>query len=432
MLKIRLNAMAGLVALGLTNCAASLPPEPAPADIVPTQQSRFDAASLEGFLASAIENNRAIGVSALIYVDGQEAYFGTAGLADREAGTPMTRETLSNIYSMTKPVTGVTLMTLYDEGLFDLDDLLSDYLPEFTDMQVMVDTDEDGEMILEPVARPIKIIDVMRHSAGFGYGWEGGALGAAHVDLDLLNPVSNLETFSQDLASLPLFYQPGTRWQYSVSADLQARLAEVIGGKPYDELVQKRVFTPLGMTETGYHAPNDQKARVSAIYIKEEEGAFVREPDEQVYGFWTQKPSLIPGGHGLVSTLDDYMKFALMLQNEGTYNGVQILKPETVALMAMDHLPDDVTDTSWLTTKGQVGFGLNFAVRVAPPADEAENKGSMGEFFWDGRASTLFWVDPKEDLTAVFFTQVVPFDTALHHDFRDAVYAGLEQTDETR
>ena len=422
MFNFRSSATLLCTALAISACTTITPSEEA----ITSRPDLFDAQQLTTFLTSAVEDNRTVGASVLIYVDGQEAYFGAAGLADREARTAMRRSTLSNIYSMTKPVTGVTLMTLYEDGLFDLEDPLSDYLPEFKDMQVMTGVDLEGEMVLEPASRPIKIIDLMRHSSGFGYGWQDSPIADAYNEHGLLDPGSTLESFSQDLSELPLFFQPGTRWHYSVSVDVQARLAEVIGGKPFAQLVEERVLSPLGMTETSYHAPNNQKHRVSAVYLRGEDGALKREPDKQVYGFWTEKPSFTPGGHGLVSTLDDYMTFALMLQNEGSYNGTEILTPETIALMAKDHLPDDVVDTSWLTTKGQVGFGLNFAVRVAPPESPRENKGSVGEFFWDGRATTLFWVDPEEELTAVFFTQVVPFDTDLIRDLRKAVYAGLK------
>ncbi len=389
----------------------------------------FDAARVDSFLDSAIENNRTVGISALVYVGGKEVYFGARGFADRESNTPMSRDTLVNIYSMTKPVTGVTLMTLYEDGLFDLDDPLSDYLPAFADPQVFNGVDADGAFIVEPAARPITIIDLMRHTAGFGYGWEGNPLAEAMAARNLFSEPSTLETLADEVSSLPLFFQPGTQWQYSVSADVQARLAEVISGQPYDHLVHERVLSPLGMNDSGYHVPNDQKSRVSAVYNKTGEGILERQPDEQVYGFWPEKPSLIPGGHGLVSTIDDYMTFALMLQNEGTYGDVQVLEPETVALMATDHLPEDLVDRSWLPYKGNVGFGLNVAVREQPQLSDEENAGSVGEFFWDGSASTLFWVDPARDVTVVFFTQVMPTDNSLHHDIRAAVYEALADSE---
>lgn len=387
----------------------------------------FDPTPVNAFLTTAVDDTRTIGISALVYAKGEEVYFGAAGFADREAGTTMARDTIANIYSMTKPVTGVTLMTLYDEGLFQLDDPLSKYLPEFADMQVFSGVDADGNLMLEPANRPITVLDVLRHTAGFGYGWEGGPVAEALIATDLFNPDSNLEKFSKSVASAPLFSQPGTRWQYSIGVDIQARLAEVLSGQKFDELMRERVLDPLGMDETGYHAPHGKKSRVSAVYIRGEDGALEREPNELVYGFAPQKPSLTMGGSGLVSTLDDYMTFALMLQNEGSYNGAQILKPETVALMATDHLPPEVTNAEmdWLPTKGQVRFGIDFAVRVAPQASPDENAGTVGEFFWDGRASTLFWVDPARDVTVVFFTQVVPFDNPLQHDFRAAIYDAL-------
>ncbi|MDJ0920427.1 MAG: serine hydrolase domain-containing protein [Henriciella sp.] len=419
MFKWKPLAALALACAGLSACAVETS-----APVIATQptEEAFDPAPVDQFLSSAVEANRTVGMSALIYFEGEEIYFGAQGFADREAARPMARDTLVNIYSMTKPVTGVTLMTLYEDGLFELDDPLSDYLPEFADARVFKGVNADGSFPTEPVNRPITVMDVMRHTAGLGYGWEGGPLAEAMVEKDLFNPDSTLEQFSQDVASLPLFFQPGTRWQYSIGVDIQARLAEVLSGQPFEELMHERVLDPLGMSETGFHAPNDQKARVSAIYVRDEDGNLEREPDELVYGFAAEAPSLTMGGSGLVSTLDDYMTFALMLQNEGTHNGAEILKPETIALMATDHLPAEVEDRAWLPTKGQVGFGIDFAVRVAPQASPEENAGTVGEFFWDGRGSTLFWVDPARDITVVFFTQIVPFDSPLQTDFRAAVY----------
>jgi CubicO group peptidase (beta-lactamase class C family) len=207
-------------------------------------------------------------------------------------------------------------------------------------------------------------------------------------------------------------------------------LAEVITGRPYEELVQERVLGPLGLSDTGYFVPADQKPRLAAIYIREEDGTLRRDRGEDVYSFWTKKPVQINGGHGLVSSIDDYMRFALMLQNQGSWDGEQILKPETIALMTRDHLPDGLTSRDFLPGKGQVGFGLDFAVRVAPPVDEAEPFGVDGEFFWDGAASTLFWVDPKNDITAVFFVQIKPFNGDIQARFRRAVYDALGLTAE--
>jgi len=210
---------------------------------------------------------------------------------------------------------------------------------------------------------------------------------------------------------------------------VQAALVERLAGQPFGEYVQANILTPLDMRDTGYYVPEEKRDRMTALYRREDKDVpLERIPDEEILGIYVQRKTLTPGGFGLTSTLDDYMRFARMLQNEGELDGVRILAPETVRLMATDHLPGTVEDRSWLPGKGQVGFGIDFAVRIAPPASAEENMGAVGEFFWDGAASTLFWVDPANDLAAVFFVQNLPFDGTLHKDFRDAVYAAIGMT----
>jgi CubicO group peptidase (beta-lactamase class C family) len=228
---------------------------------------------------------------------------------------------------------------------------------------------------------------------------------------------------AQKMGSTPLWFHPGTQWEYGLSVDVQAYLVEKIAGVPYKEYVQQTILDPLGMNETQYYVPENLRNRVAAMYNRTGEGQLERVPDSTAHEFNFKQWPLTPGGFGLTSTLDDYMKFAQMLVNNGSYKGVQILKPETIKLMSTDHLPDSITEKSWLPSKGNVGFGIDFAVRKAPPSDEKENNGVVGEFFWDGAASTLFWVDPVNEITAVLFVQLFPYDgIGLHKKFRDAVY----------
>jgi CubicO group peptidase (beta-lactamase class C family) len=401
---------------------------------IPRSSAKIDADIVDAVLFALVEEGSVAGVSALIYSGDQEIYYGNFGQAvqreDEKPGQDWRRDTLVAIYSMTKPVTGVTLMSLYEEGLFDLDAPLSKYLPEYADVQVLAGIDSKGDPVLVAPHRPIQVIDIFRQTACFGYGWEGTPAARLMNEANVLDPSKPLSQFSQELAKVPLFCHPGTQWKYGVSVDVQARLAEVITGRPYEELVQERVLGPLGLSDTGYFVPADQKPRLAAIYIREEDGTLRRDRGEDVYSFWTKKPVQINGGHGLVSSIDDYMRFALMLQNRGSLDGVQILRPETVAFMTRDHLPDGLTSRDFLPGKGQVGFGLDFAVRVAPPVDDAEPFGVDGEFFWDGAASTLFWVDPKNDFTVVFFVQIKPYNGDIQARFRRAVYDALGLTAE--
>lgn len=382
-----------------------------------------DPARIDDTLAGYVDRGELVGVSALVFEDGREAYFGAFGMADREAEHSMRRDTLVRIYSMTKPITGVVLMTFYEEGLFELDDPLAKYLPEYADIQVFAGM-ENGEARLEPAARPPTIRDILRHTAGFTSGNGDGWIAERWREADPMNPGNSLEEMSARLASIPLAYQPGTRWLYGPSVDVQARLVEVLSGKTYEAVLQERVLGPLAMSETQYTLRQDQRGRLTGLYERQADGSFTRIPDDAGMGsFNLHDWPLTPGGWGLTSTLEDYMRFARMLVNGGELDGVRILEPETIELMATDAMPGGVTDKSWLPNKGQVGFGIDFAVRIAPPVDQAEASGAVGEFFWDGAANTLFWVDPANDIAAVLFNFYVPFGkTEIQKDFRDAVY----------
>ncbi|MEX2122616.1 MAG: serine hydrolase domain-containing protein [Woeseia sp.] len=387
----------------------------------------IDPARIDSALSGFVERGELVGVSALVYEGGAEAYFGAFGMADREAERPMRRDALVQIYSMTKPVTGVVLMTLYEERLFKLDDPLEKYLPEFTGIKVYAGED-NGEPRFEAPGRPPTVRDILRHTAGFASGSTGDEGNDAWVndryrEVNPTNVENTLEQFSVKLASVPLLFDPGTRWLYGPSVDVQARLAEVLSGKPYDVLLQERVLDPLGMTETQYTLRPEQRDRISALYERHPDGSFMRMPDDESLAFNFRDWPMTPGSWGLTSTLDDYMKFARMLLDGGEFDGVRILQPETIRLMATDAMPAEVTDKSWLPNKGQVGFGIDFAVRVAPPGDQAEASGAVGEFFWDGAANTLFWVDPENDVAAVLFNFYRPFGKVeIQKDFRDAVY----------
>ena len=242
---------------------------------------------------------------------------------------------------------------------------------------------------------------------------------------NVLIPSKPLSQFSEELAKVPLYCHPGEQWKYGVAVDVQARLAEVVTGQPFEVIVHQRVLDPLKMTDTSYFVSPEDKPRLAAVYNTASEGVPRRVPNSEVYGFAPEKPIQINGGHGLVSSIDDYMLFARMLQNDGTLDGVTVLKPETVALMSRDHLPDGLAERDFLPSKGQVGFGLDFAVRTAAPLNDDEPFGIVGEYFWDCAASPLFWVDPVNDITVVFLTQVLPFNLELQAKFRRAVYNAL-------
>jgi CubicO group peptidase (beta-lactamase class C family) len=383
-----------------------------------------DKMLIDTALKGLVDKGALVGVSALIYEDGMEAYYGAFGMADREANRPMARDTIVQIYSMTKPVTGVALMMLYDEGKFQLDDPLAKYAPEFVDVKVYAGLNDKGEPTLVAPERPITVRDILRHTGGIASGGDDGWVGDEYRRIDPTRREYTLEQMAPLLAKVPLVCQPGTCWHYSASVDIQALLVERFSGQPFAEFLQQRLFKPLGMKDTSFYVPEQKKERLASIYELQQDDSFKRLDDEENFGYNTREWPMTWGGAGLVSTLDDYMRFARMLLNEGELDGVRILRPETVRLMAADSMPATVTDKQWLLNKGQIGFGIDFAVRIAPPAGPEESSGAVGEFFWDGKANTLFWVDPKNNIAAVTLTQYFPPSAAkrLHKTFRDAVY----------
>lgn len=377
---------------------------------------------LDSVLKYFIDANKTMGVSALIFENGKEVYYNNYGYADREANKQMARNTIVRIYSMTKPIIGVALMSLYEKGAFKLDDPLSKYAPEFANMKVFAGTDAAGNAILEPAKRPITIRDITRHTAGFAGGGHP-VLSEMVKKADIFNADNTLPEMAKRLASLPLAFHPGDEWAYGPSVDVQAYLVEKLSGMPLEQYLKQTIFDPLKMTNTRYFIPEKDRKRFAAVYNRSNEGVFTRMPDEQANALNTQPRVLKMGGYGLTSTIDDYMKFAQMLVHKGQAGKANVLKPATVELMATNQLPDTITKRMWLPDRGQMGFGIDFGVRIAKPKTKEENNGVVGEFFWDGAMSTLFWVDPVNKLTAVMFTQLNPYDRVkLHNSFRDAVY----------
>lgn len=414
----RRNALAVLASgLALPAFAAEGRPAPAPAGFA------IDRARIDAALKQMVAANRVAGASCLIWQHGAERYFGALGFADREAKRAMARDTLVQIFSMTKPVTGTALMQLWEQGKFGLDDRLADYLPDFGKVKVLAGgTGADGKPLLRDPARPIVIRDIMRHTAGFSYGMRDTAADKIFHEVDPLALTNTLEEFGTKLASVPLLFDPGAEWSYSTGVDVQALLVEHLTGEPFEPHVRRTILDPLGMKDTGWAQPQARLSRFAAAYTQGPGGALSRVPDEKTRALNFGPRKLTMGGAGLASTIDDYMRFARMLLGKGTLDGTRILSPDTVRVMSTDELDPRITKRFFLPDKGSVGFGLDFAVRIAPPRDAKENRGTVGEFFWDGAATTLFWVDPVNDLAAVFFVQVIPFDGTLHHDIRQAVY----------
>ncbi|MFN7949675.1 MAG: serine hydrolase domain-containing protein [Blastocatellia bacterium] len=373
------------------------------------------------------------GAIGLIARHGKIAYQEAYGMADIEAGRPMQPDTIHRIYSMSKPVTSVAVMMLYEEGRILLSDPVAKYLPEFAKMKVGVEQKDPatGQMTLTtvPARRPITIRDLLRHTSGLTYGFFGDSLVDRQYRQEKILSELNLAEFVTHVAKLPLLFEPGTKWNYSVSVDVLGRLVEVVSGKSFDQYLQERIFTPLQMTDTGFYVPPAKKNRLAKLYTLTKEGRLTPAEvcatrQECTDKFPNAAPSylepvtLLSGGGGLVSTANDYLRFCQMLLNGGQLDGVRLLSRKTVELMSSDHLGE-----IQMGMPGY-GFGLGFAVSKAP--GQAGMMGSAGEYNWGGAAGTKFWIDPKEDMIGIYMIQILPH-TGLEYgsEFRVMAYQSI-------
>ncbi|HVS64479.1 MAG TPA: serine hydrolase domain-containing protein [Thermoanaerobaculia bacterium] len=376
------------------------------------------------------------GALAMIARRGKVVYSHEWGLADREQGVPMAPDTIFRIYSMTKPITSVAVMMLYEEGHFALGDPLERYLPEFADMKVMekVETSEAGEAEwrTRDAERPITIRDLLRHTAGLTYGVFGNTpVDQEYRKAGLLLDDRSLADFSTAIGDQPLLYEPGTTWHYSVAIDILGRLVEVISGTPFDEFVEQRITKPLGMVDTAFWVPDSKRDRFAQLYspagTSAGADAWLRPSDsnELVVAAastsrnFLRRPPMPSGGGGMVSTASDYMRFCLMMLNGGELDGVRLLSPKTVELMTTSHLGDIPMGLG----RGGYGFGLGFA--VATDLGEIGELTSEGEYNWGGAAGTAFWIDPQEELIGIYMVQIIPHRTSLGGDFKRLTYQAI-------
>jgi CubicO group peptidase (beta-lactamase class C family) len=370
----------------------------------------------------------------LVARKGEVIHQSVVGLRDVERGVKLTDDTVFRIYSMTKPVTSVALMTLVEEGLIALDDPVTKHIPAWKDLGVFAAGVEPA-FLTTPPARPMQVVDLLRHTSGLTYGFQNRTnVDAAYRKLKLeeFNGGHDLAGFVEALGKLPLDFSPGEAWNYSVATDVVGYLVQKIAGKPLGEVLHERIFKPLRMVDTGFFVRADQRSRLGACYNATPKGGLKLQDDPQT-STYLKPPSLESGGGGLVSTAADYMRFANMLVNGGELDGARILSPMTVRLMASNHLPGgkDLTELSRSlfseSTNAGVGFGLGFAVVFDPPKTLVPC--SQGEFYWGGAASTAFWVDPVEQVSVVFMTQLLPSSTyPIRRELRTLVYSALMET----
>jgi CubicO group peptidase (beta-lactamase class C family) len=372
-----------------------------------------------------IDPGKIAGCQTTVHRHGEVAYSSSLGLMDRERGKPVADDTIWRIYSMTKPITGAALMTLYEQGRFQLDDPVSRFIPSWRDLKVR-EVGDDGTTRLVDPERPMIVRDLLMHMSGLG--WGSRRLPADPADLgapgSFLDGDATLETFVEGLAERPLRFHPGTRWFYSVSTDICGRLVEIISGQRFDDYLQAAVFEPLGMRDTSFSVPDDKIDRFAANYRRTSAKGLALLEDPQDSGYRRPR-TFLSGGGGLVSTTEDYLRFCRMLLNGGELDGRRVLGRKTVELMTANHLPGggQLRDFAVPGAYGEVGFdGMGFGLTMAVGLGPVETAviGSPGEYMWGGAASTIFWIDPAEDLIVLFMTQLMPSGT---FNFRGQLHA---------
>ena len=386
---------------------------------------------LTAHLDKYVDDGRFPGCSCLVTRHGEEAYFHAFGRRDVDRGLAMERDTVVRIYSMSKPITSVALMMLYEEGKFQLDDPVSKFIPRWSDLNVY-EHGENETMVTSPMTVPLTVKHLLTHTSGLTYGF----MNSHPVDAMYRNASiggdrqgSTLEDMIDDLAGIPITFTPGSRWNYSVATDVCGYLVQLFSDTDLDVFVRERITEPLEMNDAGYQVGSSSKDKFAACYRYKRGGGFELQ-DDPTTSPYHQRPTFLSGGGGMVATVDDYGRFAQMLLNRGELDGHRILGRKTVEYMATNHMPGNVD----LAAMGQpvfsetsyhgIGFGLGFSVVLDPAA--AGVLDSPGEFAWGGAASTYFWVDPLEDMTVVFLTQLLPSAThPIRRELKTLIYQAI-------
>jgi CubicO group peptidase (beta-lactamase class C family) len=391
--------------------------------------AHFDRQKLErvgNFIRNEIATGKIPGAVILIQQHGQPVYFESFGVRDVESKRPMTADTIFRVYSMSKPITSVAAMMLVEDGKLRLDDPVSKYIPDFADTKVGVEkTDEGGKpaLVLEPLSRPITIEDLLRHTSGLTYGFYGeNAVRKLYANSDIYDGDFDNATFAERIARLPLAEQPGTQWDYGHSTDVLGRIIEVISGQTLYQFEKQRLLDPLGMSETAFFvADAAQRPRIAEPMPDDRfihPVAGIR--DSTLQRRWES------GGAGMVGTIGDYARFAQMLLNGGTLDGKRYLKPETIALMASDHIGPEtkIAHEPFYFPGDTSGFGLGFAVRTVVPANTSW---PLGEYRWDGAAGTSFFVDPRDDMFAICMVQAPSQGGQIQFELKTLIYEALNR-----
>lgn len=409
-------------------------------------------AKLTARMNERVADGTMVGGQGVIARNGRVIYSETYGLADREANRAMTEDAIYRIYSMTKPITALAIMMLYEEGHFFLNDPVARYIPELANLEVALSTADGNTGIIsdgtqsrgvgegdkdltgqtrKPARQPT-IRDLLTHTAGFTYGVFGNTeVDKLYRKAELMNRNMDLKEFVTRLGQIPLQYEPGTRWHYSVAVDVQGRLVEAISGMTFWEFLRTRIFEPLDMKDTYFTVPEDKLPRLAQLYAPEGTagGGFATPatgPGLEVAApatsaGYVEGTEFHGGGGGLVSTARDYLRFAQLMLNGGELDGVRLLSPKTVELMTVNHLGDIRMGFN----RGGAGFGLGYGLVLDP--GEAGEVSSAGEYNWGGAAGTRFWIDPQENLIGLFMVQSLPHRTRLGQEFKVLTYQGMTE-----
>ena len=384
---------------------------------------------LHALMQGVVDRKQIAGIVTILARHGKLVDYRTYGYRDLASGAPMTKDVIFRDFSMTKPVTGVAMMILYEQGKWLPSDPISKFIPEFAHLKVFNGADKDGKMILVDPEHPPTMRELMTHTAGFTYGLFGNTpVDAMYRDAKPLQS-KNLQEMIEKLAKLPLLYQPGKGWTYSVSMDIQGYIVEKLSGEALPDFYAKHIFQPLGMRDAGFFVPEDKSRRFTTLYNTGPDGALAAVPVGDRYRDYGAQPAMPSGGGGMVSTAEDYYRFAEMLAHGGELNGVRILAPGTVHLMSSNHVPASLLtgefSIGYQVMRPGFGYGYDCAVVFDPP--EANLPEGKGTFFWDGAAGTWFWIDPANDLVFIGMIQrlLTPESPNLEYESRSVVYGAL-------
>ncbi len=405
--------------------------EPLVAERLGAERLGFDASRLkriDQWMRRYVDERKFPGASVIVARHGEIAHFSAAGLRSIEQNKPYERDTIVRIYSMTKPITSLALMMLMERGLFHLDTPIDRFLPEFSNCTALI----EGATSIEQTkpCLPPTIHQILTHTSGLSYSFNEGILAQAYAQqsLDFGPGDDHLEQRVKRVAEIPLAFTPGSRWEYSIGIDIIGRLIEVLSGQPLDQFLQEQIFEPLGMSDTGFTVPEDKQSRFASCYHYTDDNPLAPMDPGMSDRYQPGKNSILSGGGGLVSTLDDYLKFAEMIRLGGTLNGNKLVSSHTLDFMRHNHLPGDISSmgpSSFAETPMDgMGFGIGGSV-VLDPARQ-RTPGSVGDFGWGGLASTFWWTDPIEQMNVIFFTQLVPSSTyASRPELKALVHGAL-------